>query len=114
MREFFIVANSFSAPFFSDQSTSYAKGTTAKTALEAFAKNYDHPAGLYAAQAYATADKYHKGEKPLASWVCNHEIKKQELTKNKGSHSYLGHAPGDFEIDGKRYKIGAPKQGRVV
>ncbi len=57
MSEFFIVANSFAAPFISDESTHYVKARTAPLALEQFAAKYNHPAGLYAALACWTKDR---------------------------------------------------------
>ncbi len=113
-KEFFIVANSFAAPFFSDMTTDFQKATSPGKALEEFAKRYKHPAGLFAAGVYASAEDYHKGEKPLAKWVCNHEIEKERLTKDKGSYSYFGHGPGDFEINGVRHHVDSPKSGRVI
>ena len=114
MREFFIVANSFSAPFVSDQSTEFLFHDSPETALECFASMYKHPAGLYAAECYESANAYHKGDKPLARWLCNHEAEKQRLTKDLGSYSYLGHGPGEFEINGVRHTVEDPKGGRIV
>jgi type 1 glutamine amidotransferase len=114
MPEFFIQANSFAAPFVSDTSDVYVEADTPEAALEAFAADYRHPCGLYAAEVYPSADAMHKGRKPLARWVCNHELARRRLTKGKEAHSYLGHSPGDFEINGDRHKIEDPKAGRVV
>lgn len=112
MAEFFIRAESFAAPFVSDPSAKYVEAVSAKEALELFAGSYRHPAGLYAADAYASADAYHKGAQPLARWLCNHE---QEKRKVMGpGHSYLGHGPGDFEIDGERIRVKNPKGGSLV
>jgi len=55
-----------------------------------------------------------KREKPLAKWLCNHEIEKMRLTADKGAYSYFGHEPGHFDIDGKRHVVENPKEGRVV
>lgn len=112
-KEFFIVANSFAAPFFSDDSTSYQAGEDAADALERFAKSYRHPAGLYFAAAYESADAFHKGGKQLARWVCNHEREKSRLTKELRGYSYLGHGPGKFEINGKMHVIKNPKDGVI-
>jgi hypothetical protein len=60
MREYFIRANSFAAPFFSDTSEEFVKAPSAQKALDYFVANYKHPCGLYAARAYASADLYHK------------------------------------------------------
>ena len=114
MKEYYITANSFASPFFSDQLDDFVKANSPEKALEKFAKNYKHPAGLYAAACYSSADAERKGQKPLARWMCNHELEKQRLTATKESYSYLGNAPGDFELDGKRVVIADPKGGRVV
>ena len=114
MNEFFIQANSFAAPFFSDTSEEFIKASTPEEALEKFAQNYDHPAGLYAAACYRDANTFHKGIAPLARWLCNHEIALREATKDKPGYSYLGHTPGEFEIDRELYKIPNPKDGKIV
>lgn len=116
MTEFFITARSFAAPFFSDDSSTYVEADTASEALATFASEYSHPAGLYAAEAWASADHYHKsgGKDPLAQWLSNHEIAKQEATKDKHGYGYLGHGPGEFDVDGERVSVPGPKGGRVV
>lgn len=114
MAEFYIEANSFSAPFFSDQSYAYVNADTAKLALESFADSYSHPAALYAAFAYSSSDAMKKGEKPLAKWLCNHEIERSRIVADRGSYSYLGNAPGDFEIDGVRHRVDNPTSGKVT
>lgn len=111
---YFIFARSFAAPFFSDDSTHYIEASGPQEALEELALKYTHPAGLYAAEAWANADAYHKGERPLARWLSNHEQAKQQLTKDKSAYSYMGHGPGDFEINRERHKIENPKGGSVV
>lgn len=64
-REYFIVAESYPAPFVGDRSFHYAKGYTPDFAAHDFRDTYRHPCGLYTAVVYASADAYHKGEKPL-------------------------------------------------
>ena len=112
MSEYFITANSFAAPFFSDTSEKFVSAETPASALEKFAAEYSHPCGLYAAFCYESADAYHKSAKPLAKWLCNHEVEKMRLTKDMGSYSFLGHAPGDFEVNGKRHRVENPKGGQ--
>jgi len=114
MTEYFIRANSFAAPFFSDDSTEYVEAETPTVALEKFAKNYKHPAGLYAAVLYASADDYHKGNKPLLKWLCNHEIEKMRLTKDLGSFTFLGKGPGKFEINNTLHVVPDPKSGQII
>lgn len=72
-REFFITARSFAAPFFSDESTGYVKAESAEAALTKFAAGYSHPFGLYAAEAWESADHYQKSKVPLARWLSNHD-----------------------------------------
>lgn len=114
MAEYFVVAESFAAPFVSDRSETFAQGETPESALIAFAENYKHPAGLYAAGLYADANAYHKGAEPLAQWFCNHELEKRKLTESLAGYSYLRHGPGDFEINGVRHRIKDPKGGKLL
>lgn len=113
MAEFFIVANSFAAPFFSDESTSYIEARTPEDALLGFVESYKHPCGLYAAICYASADARHKGQEPLAKWLCNHEIEKRRLTADLSSYSYLGEGPGRFRINDQWHTVADPKAGRI-
>ena len=114
MPEYFVIANSFAAPFFSDTSEAFVMGSTPEEALASFVRNYDHPCGLYAAMLYADATAYHKKQNPLLKWLCNHELEKLRLTKDKGAYSFLGQEPGRFEIDGKEHCVENPKMGRIV
>ena len=114
MKEYFIVSNSFAAPFFSDTSTGYQAAPHAEKALEVFAEEYKHPCGLFSANVYESADAYHKGEKRLAQWLCNQEIEMQKITAKMSGYSYLGHGVGKFRIDEKEYSVENPKDGRVV
>jgi len=66
--EFFIVANSKAAPIVSDTSHFFAEGETAAAVRDLAVAEYDHPAGLYALNVYASADAYHKKQDPLAVW----------------------------------------------
>ena len=72
--EYFIKANSFAAPFFSDTSSCFATGDSPEDALLRFKEEYIHPCGLYAAFCYKDANAKHKGDKPLAKWVSNAAI----------------------------------------
>ena len=108
MTEYVIHANSFAAPFFSDTSTCFVEAESPKAALERFAAEYTHPCGLFSAVCHRSADAFHKGEKPLAQWQSNHVKAQKKATEGLGGYTYQGHAPGDFEIDGKR------KEGSVI
>lgn len=112
MPEFFIVANSFAAPFVSDTSTKHIEAETAEAALEAFAAAYSHPAGLYAAICYGNADAYHKSGKPLAKWMSNQA---QFMQENANAPcSVFSKAPGSVELNGEPHRIKNPKAGAVV
>ena len=69
--EYFIEANSFAAPFFSDTSSCFIVAESPEKALLDFKKQYTHPCGLYAAVCYEDANAKHKGHQPLAKWVSN-------------------------------------------
>lgn len=112
--EYFIVANSFAAPFFSDTSEHFIKAKTPEAALVKLGKTYKHPAGLYGAGCWANATDYHKGAEPLARWVCNLALAKDEAARGKGSYSMLGVSNEEFEIDGVRHKVKDPKGGKVL
>lgn len=113
-KEFFIWSNSFAAPFFSDEATGFITASTAEEALVKFAKDYSHPAGLYAANVYACSDDYHKRKPALAEWRCNHEIARLEATKGLGSYSFLGERPGRFRVNDDWFDVKDPKLGRVI
>ena len=111
---YFIQSNSFAAPIISDTATAFVEANSPSEALERYAARYSHPAGLYAASAYADANAYHEGAQPLARYLSNHELHKQRLTRDKPAYSYYGESPGKFEIDGESHCIENPKGGRVV
>jgi len=117
MPEYFIVANSFAAPFFSDRSEEYIRGKNPENGMHHFMAQYEHPCGLYSANLYKNADAYHKGEKPLCRYLCNLELEKQRLTKGKGSYSFLHSSRNDLqfiEIDHERHYIKNPKEGKIL
>ena len=108
--EFFIIANSFAAPFFSDTSNTFQEADSAEQALDIFAKNYKHPCGLYAASCYKDANAYHKGEKPLAKWLSN----EANFMIDKTGAIYKSGFKGKIRINGAWYSIDNPKEGSVV
>jgi len=71
MNEYFIIANSFAAPFFSDTSEKFVEGINPEAALLSFVENYNHPSGLFSAWLYKDANSERKNEKPLAKWESN-------------------------------------------
>ena len=115
MPEYFVVTNSFAAPFFSDTNSRFVEADDPEAALLKVAEEYKHPAGLYAAALYTDANAKEKGEKPLAQWLSNHARGVQDATANKkGGYGYLGKGPGHFEVDGVTTLISDPKGGRIV
>ncbi len=114
MMEFCIQANSFAAPFVSDTSEAFVEAETAEQALAAYVESYSHPAGLYSAIVWDSADSMMKGKPALAKWVCNQVIKIQELTKDLSGYTFRGDGPGAFEINGTRYETEDPQGGKVV
>lgn len=110
MREYFVRANSFAAPLMSDQSTAFVGADSAAEALRQFADSYNHPAGLYSAAAYASADAFHKGEPLLATWLSNHA----KALRDARPGVYTGLGPGRFEADGKIVTVVDPLAGAVV
>ena len=115
MKEYFIVARTFAAPFFSETIETFVTAESPEEAVVSFVDSEPYgKVGIYAANVYASADAYHKGKDHLCQWLCNHEIEKQRITKSiRGGYSYFGHGPGDFEINGTRYKVKNPKGGSV-
>lgn len=113
MKEYFIVANSFAAPFVSDQSTHFQEGESPEDALTRFARTYRHPAGLYAANAYESADSYHKNGPIVAKWRSNQASAIAKATEGKGSYSLQSNSPGVFSVDGERHSIENPKGGSL-
>jgi hypothetical protein len=107
--EYFIFANSFAAPFFSDTSHDFQEAPTPKAALQIFAGRYSHPCGLYAAACYESAEAYHKGTQPLARWLSNHAAKIEHAKPT----SILSEGPGKIKLDGKWTTVEDPKGGRV-
>lgn len=111
MKEYFIFASSFAAPFVSDTSTHFHKGESAGHALNDFAANgYKHPAGLYAAAAYDSADAYHRHGPILARWLSNHARVIEETRPT----SVRSDGPGMLELDGKAVTVEKPKEGSLV
>jgi len=112
--KYFIVANSFAAPFFSDTSTDFIVADSAKEALEKFVQKYNHPFGLYSAGCFKFSDEYHEGKGPIASWRCNLVLEMENATKGKGSCSICHDNYDTFTVDGVSHKVKDPKSGSVT
>jgi hypothetical protein len=110
MKEYFVKANSFAAPFFSDSSEVYVKGENPKKAMEKFVKEYTHPCGLYAANLYENADAYHKKRKILVEYRSN----EAEFMQKVGGTSIYKEKAGRIQIDGIWYDIPKPTEGSIV
>lgn len=113
MPEFFITANSFAAPFMSDSSDAFVEAETPQAALEQFAAGYGHPAGLFSANAYESADAERKGADPLAAWRCNMQQAIDRAKPVEGAYSLLREGNG-FELNGVRHEVEDPRGGSVV
>ena len=113
MPSFLIHSISFAAPLFGEEAMTEVEAKTAAEALEKFAKTFNNPEGLYSALCYTSAAAKAAGIRPIARWVCNHEIAVSEQTRGQQEYAYYGYGPGDFSVNGKRYKVPDPKAGRV-
>mgnify|MGYP001562465746 CR=1 FL=1 len=113
MPEYFIQANSFAAPIFSDFSFAYIKATSPADALVQFAAQYQHPCGLYAAVAHTSADMVDKGEKPLARWLSNHAWEIERARATPGTRQVISDGPGRYEVDGVPFVVADPQSGKV-
>ena len=85
-REFFVVANSGAAPFFSDTSKEFVEGPDAVLALEAFKEKYSHPCGLYSASIWLDANAYEKQVEPLATYISEEAEKAELLRQQESAH----------------------------
>ena len=109
MSEYYIIAQSFAAPFCSDESRSFIEADSPEQAINAFRDRYKHPCGLFSADCYVDANAHAKGSKPLARWLSNHQIAVERVTKGLGAYSFLGEGPGKFQVDGKWHTVENPK-----
>lgn len=64
MHEYFIVASTYAAPFFSETRTDFIEGKTPEKALSEYLKENR----VYAANLYRSSDDYHKNKEPLVKW----------------------------------------------
>lgn len=114
MKEYFIVTNSFAAPFFSDTDTYFVKGKDPLDAIKKAVKGYKHCCGLYSARLYESSDAYHKNKKALAKFDCNLVIVQNAKTKGNGAYSLLHDRDSNGEyisVDGEKHYVKNPKEG---
>lgn len=114
MMEFYIHGSSFAAPFVGDTISKYIESETAHDALLTFVASRPHPFGVYAANAYLSADHMNKGESAISVYRSNKELAKQRVTKGMSSYEYQGGGPDRMTIDGVTYKIDDPTGGKVL
>lgn len=115
--EYFIMTTSFAAPFFSDTSNEFVEASSPTEALEKAAASYKHPCGLFGAVCYTDANAYHKGEKPLAKWLCNFEIEKEKRTAALSGYSFRHDCDSNgeyMEVNGEKFYVEDPRSGKVV
>lgn len=108
MAEFFIKGSTFAAPFVGDPISRYMEADTAEEALRSLALEMHDGIGLYSANAYVSADDYHKNQEPLAKWRSNKAITME------GATSVYSDSPGLVEVDGELRAINDPKAGQLV
>jgi len=114
MTRYFVVANSFAAPFVSDTSTGFVRGHDPEAAMERFVAEYSHPAGLYSALLYRDANAYHSGDPPICRWICNHELAMRDAQKDLDGCLVRSNGPGSFEINGRAYSVENPTDGKII
>lgn len=112
--KYFIDANSFGAPFFSDGLSKFVEGKDAEDAMNNFIKDYKHPAGLYSANLYEDANAFHEGHEPLLKYRSNKQLRIEELTADKKSGYSILTGTDFVEIDNIRYTVDNPKEGRII
>lgn len=72
--EYFVVAKTFGAPFFPDTLTDYVVAGSARQALAKFLRECTHPSGVSIADAFYSADDYHRGRIPIAVYRSNQYV----------------------------------------
>jgi hypothetical protein len=110
--DYFVHAATFAAPFMSETITRYVVADTPQAAIEQLVGEYREGVGIYAADAYATADDYHRARTALARWRSNKALKISEAA-TPGSTVYSG-AEGAVEINDELHRIDDPRGGRFV
>jgi len=111
MKEYFIIANTFAAPFVSETIETFTKGKDAKDAMKNFIDG--HKNEIYSARGYKNADAFYKKEKPVVNYDCNKLLLLNSLTKDKSTYSYLSHSDKEFELDDVIYKVEEPREGVI-
>jgi hypothetical protein len=110
--DYFVHAATFAAPFVSEEITRYIAAETPEAAVETLVGEYRESVGIYAADAFATADDYHRGNSALARWRSNKALTIAEAA-TPGATIYSG-AEGAVEIGGELHRIDDPRDGRFV
>jgi hypothetical protein len=93
--EYFIQSFSKSAPFFPDEIAQFQEGETPQEALEIFAREYDHPAGLHSAAIWLDANEFHRNKNPIFQWEHGRiwRMSSREVDRGKASSSDGGTGP---------------------
>lgn len=109
MPEFFIRGYTFAAPFVSEEVARYVEAEGAGAALESLAAQMHDGIGLFAAEAFISADAFHKGAAPVARWLSN------KARAIEGAGSIYSSGPGHVTLNGDRdVIIDDPKAGSLV
>lgn len=108
--EYFVVVNTFATPFISETYTKFIEGESPAQAL----LEYCEKVRPYSANVYWDANDYHKGKEPVARYLCNKEIAKQEAAKGLNSFTYESKHEDSFIMDGVEHFVNNPRDGRLV
>lgn len=114
MPEFFISATTFAAPFVSDRIDTYEDAATPQEAVLTVVERHRDGIGIYAANAFASADAYHKKQSPLAQWRCNRERLIRNAIDAYGAISVASDWSDRVEINGELHTIDGPKEGGFI
>lgn len=114
MKKYFVVTNSFAAPFMSDTEERFYKGNTPQEAIKKAIRYYNHPAGLYSAALWKNTNDYHKGKKPLVRAQCNREVFIQQKTKGLGGYMISSRSIDEVSINDKSFKIDDPRKMVII
>jgi hypothetical protein len=106
-KDSFVVARTFAAPFVFETIERYVDGDP-RAAIEALVSQNRDGIGIFAADAWSTADDYYRDRSPLARWRSNKAL------VIEGASSIYSEGPDRVEIDGEWHEIDDPKLGRFI
>lgn len=107
-QDYFVHATTFAAPFVSETVTKYVAAESPEAALTQIVEQYKSSLPIYAADAYATADAFHRKQSALARWRSN------KARAVEGASSVYSTSPSLSEINGEPVVIADPFAGVFV